>query len=58
MLIVPIRVGFAVEAAKGGVPMSESGTNPLNILTTEAQRAVEDLAHALRRRHRSDLTTG
>jgi hypothetical protein len=25
---------------------------------TEAQRAVEDLAHALRRRHRSDLTTG
>ena len=23
----------------------------------EAQRAVEDLAHALRRRHRSDLTT-
>jgi len=25
---------------------------------TEAQRAVEDLAHALRRRHRADLTTG
>ena len=24
----------------------------------EAQRAVEDLAHALRRRHRADLTTG
>ena len=29
----------AIGAAKGGVQMSETGTDPLNILTTEAQRA-------------------
>ena len=49
--------GDAIEAAACESPVADHLRKAQN-QGAEAHRAVEDLAHALRRRHRADLTTG